>query len=109
MLLVVYKNLQFFLNGHLFRKVAVICIFTPEINYLSTMFAYLAAPGAPASFNCANETREEIAISWTKPDMPNGIITGYTVTWVSKNSNGSEGFQANSIEGKIADLCKQFM
>ena len=58
------------------------------------------------NFTCYNATERAIAVKWIEPEEKNGIILGYKLTWVPKDSNGTLEFVARSISGNIINLCK---
>uniref|UniRef100_H2ZPI3 Fibronectin type-III domain-containing protein n=1 Tax=Ciona savignyi TaxID=51511 RepID=H2ZPI3_CIOSA len=41
-----------------------------------------AAPVAVASVNSGGSTFNSLTVNWPAPMPPNGVITGYRVTWV---------------------------
>ncbi len=52
-------------------------------SFLSTLMD--GQPGIPESVNVASITSTTLTFSWNAPDMPNGVIDGYTVQLLSEN------------------------
>ena len=54
---------------------------TPSPFSLSTKLYFFPAPGAVGGVLVSvSEGEEEVTVSWQRPDYPNGLLTGYTVS-----------------------------
>ncbi|XP_047501923.1 receptor-type tyrosine-protein phosphatase H-like [Penaeus chinensis] len=48
-----------------------------------------AVPGAPTNLSADATTPESILVSWAPPELPNGVITGYNISWACSGNHGS--------------------
>ena len=53
---------------------------TPFPFSLSTKLYFFPAPGAVGGVLVSVSEGEEVTVSWQRPDYPNGLLTGYTVS-----------------------------
>ncbi|XP_063598052.1 receptor-type tyrosine-protein phosphatase delta-like isoform X2 [Penaeus indicus] len=62
-----------------------------------------AVPEAPTNLTADATTPESILVSWAPPEVPNGVITGYNISWAcinnDKSAMGNASYTVYNITG----------
>ena len=51
-------------------------------NQLFSPYFFLLAPSAPTQLKVVAVSSSQLDVSWQPPLEPNGVITGYNITWM---------------------------
>ena len=68
------------------------------------MLLYLTVPGAPQAFTIDDIQAQRVTLSWQRPSSPNGIITGYQLSYSNTTYNESIPLADDVLETTVEFL-----
>ena len=77
---------------------------------LSIFFFYfvLLAPSAPTQVKVVAVSSSQLDVSWQPPLEPNGVITGYDITWMMTKNDLNESVAGETNRTSLAASARMY-